>query len=129
MVDPEREVRRLHEVIEAWFRGETDDLEPFSEALASEFELISPDGIVSDREAVLTGLRGGHGDDPELTIAIRNVEHRTTAGEWHPVRYEEHQSTDGGSTGRVSTAALRERTDAPAGLSWIHLQETWLPGN
>ena len=129
MVDPEWEVRRLHEVIEAWLRGETDDLAPFAEALAPEFELISPDGIVSDREAGLTGLREGHGDDPELAIAIRNVEHRTTDGNWHLVRCEGHQSIDGESTGRVSSAVLEERTDAPAGLSWIHLQETWLLGN
>ena len=103
MVDPEGEVRRLHEIIEAWLRGETDDLAPFAEALAPEFELISPDGIVSDREAVLTGLREGHGDDPELTIAIQNVERRTIADDWHLIRYEEHQSIDDESTGRVSS--------------------------
>ena len=124
----EQEVRRLHEVIEAWLRGETDDLTPLSEALAREFEPISPDGPISDREAVLTGSCEGHGNDSELTIAIGDIEHRTIAGEWHLVRYEEHHSTDGESTGRISTGALRERADAPAGLSGFARRRRGCPG-
>jgi hypothetical protein len=106
MTDPERGIRRLHEVIEAWFRGETDDLAPFADALAPEFEQVSPDGVVSDRDAVVTGLREAHADDPDLTIEIRDAAHRITVGDGHLIRYEEHQRTDDERTGRVSTALL-----------------------
>jgi hypothetical protein len=130
MPDPEAEVRRLHEVIEGWFAGTVADLAPFADAMDGTFRIVSPDGEPRTRGEVVRSMReakGVHaGSDPPFEIAIRDVDHRTAAGGYHLVTYEEHQRVDGDWEGRTSSAWLREREHAPAGLVWVHLQETWL---
>jgi hypothetical protein len=46
--------------------------------------------------------------------------------------YEEWQTDrhgDGVETGRLSTVLFREAPDAPGGVAWLHVHETWLPGH
>lgn len=130
-MDAVEEVRRLHDAIGAWFRGETDDLAPFADAMADEFRIVSPDGTTSDREAVIAGLRGARGahagETPPFRVEIRDPEVRASPGDCRLVAYEEHQRAGGEWTGRASTALLRPADDAPAGVEWVHVHETWLP--
>lgn len=128
-VAPADEVVRLHDAIEAWFTvGEA--LAPFADALAPEFRIVSPDGTERDREAVVASMReaaGAHaGTDPPFVVEIRNVEHRESVAGRHLVTYEEHQRVGGDWEARTSSVWLRDDAEAPAGLSWVHLHETWL---
>ena len=124
------EIERLHDRFVAWFTGATDpdDFDAVERALAPEFELVTPDGDRADRAAVLDSIRGAHGrNDPgTFDIEIRNVEVVHGAADRATVRYEEWQEIARGTTGRISTALLREAADAPGGLLWLDLHETWI---
>ncbi|MFC7097369.1 DUF4440 domain-containing protein [Halobaculum marinum] len=124
------EIERLHDCFVAWFTGHATDDEfgAVADALHPAFEMVTPDGARRDRAAVLDSIRGGHGrtDPGSFDIDIRNVEVVHTVDDRATVRYEEWQETPDGTTGRVSTALLREAADAPGGLVWLDLHETWI---
>jgi hypothetical protein len=129
MTDPADEPGRMHDAIEAWFT-DGDDLDPFADALAEEFRIVSPDGTTRDREAIVGSMReaaGVHaGADPPFVVEVRDVEHRESVADRHLVTYEEHQRIDGAWEARTSSVWLREDDEAPGGLAWVHLHETWL---
>ena len=129
----EAEIESLHEFFVDWYAGERDedDFDRLERALTPGFEMVTPDGVRRDRAAVLEGIRESYGrDEPgAFDIAIRNVELIRRVDDHATVRYEEWQETDGETTGRISTVLFRERPDAPGGLTWVDLHETWLEGN
>jgi len=126
----EREVRELHVFFERWFRGELPD-EAFvrvAGALAEDFELISPRGARDDRDSILGAIRGARGGRSRaFSIAVEAFEVRWQSGDACLVTYEEHQRDDDAVTARLSSALFRRANDAPAGVRWVHLHETWLP--
>lgn len=126
----EREIEALHELFVDWYCGEAteEEFDRLPATTAPSFEMITPDGNVVPREAVIEGVRDSYNkyDLDEFDIEIRNVEVRETPPEYALVRYEEWQDGPDGETGRLSTVLLREDGDAPLGLVWVELQETWL---
>lgn len=131
MTDPVAEITRLHDEIEAWFRGTTDDLSPFADALADDFHIVSPGGNTRSEAEIVDSLadaRGLHeGASQPFEIRIENATVRVDDGDSWLVTYEEHQRVDGDWEARTSSVLLRERASAPAGIEWVHLHETWLP--
>ena len=125
----EREVRELHEFFEAWFTGRrTGGIDRARAALGPDFEMITPGGEVHPREAVLEGIEAGGGSSGEkFGIEVRNVRVRDVTDDRCLLTYEEHQFGSDPSA-RVSTALFAPDEDAPNGVAWRHLQETWLPG-
>lgn len=129
------EVDALHQFFTGWFTGQLQPHDAvfarFAGALAPEFEMITPSGVLRPRDVLIASLRGAHGvwgHDPGATIEIRA--HRSTAlpgGPYTLARYEEWQRLDGRWRGRLSTALLREAAGAPNGLEWVHVHETWMP--
>ena len=124
------EIETLHEFFVDWYAGtiEGDAFDRLEQALAPDFEMVTPDGDRLDRTAVVTGIREDHDrDDPgAFSIEIRNVEVVVRVGDFAVVRYEECQETTDGTTGRISTALFREDSSAPGGVVWLDLHETWL---
>jgi hypothetical protein len=137
VTDCEREIEELHALFVRWYRGQADrhEFDRVERALGGSFELVSPDGLVSDRETVLAGIREQHDSRAGFDIEIRNIKPIDVDGNRAVVRYEEWQSgSTGGETGRLSTALFvpPKTTDGdpdtrPA-ARWLHLQETWLEG-
>lgn len=124
-----REIVDLHDFFVAWYTGQADgDVTRVADALAPGFELVSPDGECLDRGTVLDAIRGRQATyyDGEFDIEIRNVTCLARGPELVTARYEEHQRTDSDATARISTATFRAEADAPNGLRWAALQETWL---
>jgi hypothetical protein len=125
-----REIEALHEFFVEWYAA-TIDREAFDRlerALATDFEMISPEGDRSDRDAVLEWIRESYGrDDPgDFDIEIRNVELVRSFDDHALVRYEEWQRRDGETDARISTVLFREAADAPEGIEWVDLHETAL---
>jgi hypothetical protein len=137
----EREVVALHEFFEAWLRDDDPDgFDRVADALAPGFHIVSPDGTVRGYDALVASLRAGRGSQPPgFAIEVRDVRVRdvTPHEESCLVTYEEWQrgrtgdgdgDGDGDAwTGRLSTALFGRAPDAPGGVEWRHVHETWLP--
>jgi hypothetical protein len=127
-----REVVELHDCFRAWLRppdGSPLDAARFERALAPEFRLVGPDGIVRQRETIvawLHDLKGGRGADFQMNVS--DFHPVWSAGDAILLEYVETQYLQGKTTQRQSTALLRRAPDAPIGIAWVHLQETWLQG-
>ena len=124
------EVRALHAFFVAWFRGETDRLEDFAAceaALAADFRMITPDGGVHERPAVIGRLRAAHGSAPgEFSIEILQTRAVWQSSEAVLLEFIERQYRDGKTASRRSTALMTIDTAAPRGVVWRHLHETWM---
>ncbi len=91
--------------------------------------IVNPEGAAEDREAVVSRFRGLHG-----TRAARDfrIEIHEPAVHWETtdltiVTYHEHWFE--GAVERsviISTALFQRAPEAPGGLAWRHLHETWL---
>jgi hypothetical protein len=140
------EVVALHEFFEAWLSGRIDRTDDafarFADALDPGFHIVSPSGEVRDRESITSGVESAHDAHPDgFGIRIENVQTRDhvvaaadhgdgDAGDRCLLTYEEWQTNrggDGDETARLSTVLFREAPDAPGGVAWRHVHETWLP--
>ena len=131
----ETEVRELHAFFEAWFRGDVartgEPLARLERALGAAFAMVAPDGEVRSRSAVVDAVDEGHGsraDDGSFRVAVDDVEVRVERDDWCLLTYEEHQRRDGVWRARRSSAVFERAPDAPGGVVWRHLHETWLDG-
>lgn len=127
----------LHDFFVAWVNGElpnTDEaLARFADALDPRFAMVAPSGELALGAAVVASVRPGHGradSDAPAGIEIRNVNGRSIADGLAVVTYEEwHFAGAAMSNARISSAVFVEAPDAPNGVAWLHLHETWLhPG-
>lgn len=125
-----REIESLHEFFVDWYTGQTgeDTYDRVERALASDFEMVTPEGIRSKYRDVVDGIRDGYAshEPGAFDIEIRNVETRYSGEDHTLVRYEEWQESETGITGRLSTALFESDPDAPGGVIWLDLHETWL---
>jgi len=125
-----REIRALHQFFEEWLGGarpETDAaFRRVEAALGEGFQLIHPSGERRSRRDVLAGLRRAHGSTPGLTIEIRDVRGRRPGDALLVATYEEWQRTDEAEDGRLSTVVFARSDEAPNGLRWLHVHETWI---
>jgi hypothetical protein len=123
------EVLALHHFFVGWFRGDlpVSAFAACEAAFAPDFAMIGPDGLLHDREDVLTRLRGAHGAfPPSFAIAVHDVTPLWSAGDAMLLGYIEQQHRDGRDTRRRSTALFLRAPAAPRGVHWRHLQETWI---
>jgi hypothetical protein len=129
-----REIETLHAVFTRWYRGQSTraEFDRVERALDASFERVAPDGTVDSRETVLAGIREQYDSYDQFGIDIRDVRRVVATGDHTLVRYEEWQTTPGGTNGRLSTA-LFAPVDSPdpaddtrPSAAWRHLQETWL---
>lgn len=129
----EDEVLGLHRFFERWYRGELEasgeDFARVSDVLTEDFRMVEPGGGVVARGELLTGLRSNHGTKPAgFRIRIENVFYRTLGRGLAAVTYEEWHEAGTRVKGRVSTAIFRDQANTPNGVEWVHVHETWLPG-
>ncbi|PSQ19951.1 hypothetical protein BRD00_00515 [Halobacteriales archaeon QS_8_69_26] len=132
----EREVVEFHEFIEDWLAGRIPDddgtYDRARSALADDFEITSPSGETRSSAAILGDMEAAHGSaGDDFSIRVADLDSRFAFGDEAAclVTYEEHQRPTPGAawTERYSTAVFRAADDAPNGVEWIHLHETWLP--
>jgi hypothetical protein len=125
-----REVLALHEFFVAWFRQDAAavDFGECEAAFAVDFRMITPDGMVNDRAAVLERLRQARNSQrPDFSIIISGIEPLWQQRDAVLLGYVEEQYRSGLATRRRSTALFTAETLAPRGVVWRHLQETWMP--
>jgi len=137
-----REIHALHDFFGAWYRGESGlDFDRVERALAAEFALVTPEGRRVEREPLLESVRADHGDgagmaaDPEgerpddadpFAIEARDCSVVDQTDERCLLTYEEHHAGPVESA-RTSAAWFAPDDDAPNGVAWLFVHETWLP--
>jgi hypothetical protein len=125
-----REVQELHDFFQGWLEGSLPATDAvfgrFTLATAAGFTLIGPDGSVAGRADTVAWIRAAHGT--RRGFRLWTDEHTLRAGGegWALCTYREWQTRDGVTTARRSTALLVADAAAPAGLSWMHVHETWM---
>lgn len=126
----EDEIVALHEFFVEWYAGSIprEQFKRLEQALAPDFEMIPPDGERRSRTEVLEGIRTSYSRNSldEFDIDIRHVEMIHQHGRCATVRYEEWQDNRAEQTGRISTVLFQEDPQAPGGVRWLDLHETWL---
>ena len=123
------EVVALHAFFETWLR-ESESVMNFSEveaAIGRDFRLISPDGKIDEREAVLPWIRNARGSRGADFRIVATDPRAIWAGDAAVLlEYTEQQYRNGRTTRRRSTALFLANPAAPRGVEWRHLQETWI---
>ena len=127
--DAEAEVVARHDFFVAWFTGRADEsaMDTSARAFAPDMRMIAPDGGIASSAEVVAMLRRARAilrDDFEIRVKL--VESRLLSPELALVTYDEHQHRNGKRTARRSTALFSPDKDAPEGVVWRFLQETWI---
>ena len=123
------EVVNRHHFFVEWFTGRASEAELAASlrAFAPDMVMIEPDANTIGRDevvAMVTGARGKRPENFEIRVALisaRSIDSQTVA-----VVYDEHQVIDGVKSARRSSAVFSADKDAPEGVVWRHLQETWI---
>jgi len=123
------EIVALHAFFVSWFTGQGGDLDfrLCETAFGPGFKMIGPDGHRHDRGEVVQRLQQARNSIQE-TFEIDVVDPRTiwSAGDAIVMSYVEHQLRGTQSTRRRSMALLTREPDAPRGMHWQSLAETWM---
>jgi hypothetical protein len=127
-----REAIDLHGFFEAWLGGgsPSDDatFARLEAALAPAFTMVTPEGRRLARATVIDRLRQAHGAKGQsgpFRIAIRDVETLHVEPPLVALGYVEEQDQGGARSTRRATALFREEPQAPHGVHWLALHETW----
>ena len=125
----EKEVRARHVFFVDWYRGTAPDtaMDECAASFAPDFRMIWPSGGSMPRAPLLEALAGARNSTgPEFEIKI-NIEYTADLGtDLCLVTFDEHQETAKGPNSRRGTAVFSRDPNAPNGVAWRHLQETWL---
>ena len=130
-----KEIERLHQFFIDWFNGVVPETEAsfkqFRDATADDFSIVPPSGELVPIKSLAEGLYNAYNKRPGLNIEVKNMQIQHKMGNFYLATYEEWQLEKGDKAwrGRISTALLSKDENAPAGLKWHHVHETWLPEN
>lgn len=127
-IDPEREVRRIHVMLEDWYGGIRDQVDPFEKSLATDFTAIGPDGAIRTRTETLDAYAAERAEyaaaGVPVAIELEEIEHRRARNRLHLLTYVKRIQAGDAVEARSCSVWLRETDRAPTGLQWLHLQET-----
>ena len=123
------EVVNRHHFFVEWFTGRAGEaeLETSLRAFAPDMVMIEPDANTIGRDEVVAMVTGARGKRPaNFEIRVELISARLVGSDIVAVVYDEHQVIDGERSARRSSAVFSADPDAPEGVAWRHLQETWI---
>lgn len=123
------EVVNRHHFFVEWFTGRASqgELEASLRAFAPDMVMIEPDANTIGRDDIVAMVTNARGKRPaDFEIRVELVSARLIGSDIVAVVYDEHQVIDGEKSARRSSAMFSADPDAPEGVVWRHLQETWI---
>lgn len=121
------EVETLHDFFAAWFAGTAESLERLEIALDPAFTIVGPDGVERSRAEIVDQIAAGEGRNSGVHISTADHALLSESRDVLVARYRELHHSGAGSTSRISTVVFRRDTDAPNGVVWLRVHETWEP--
>ena len=123
------EIVKRHDFFVEWFTGRAAeaDLQISIRAFAPDMVMIEPDSNTIGKEAIVGMITGARGKRPtDFEIRVDMIAASQIADNIALVVYDEHQVIDGEKSARRSSAVFSADPDAPEGVVWRQLQETWI---
>ncbi|MBU4528120.1 MAG: hypothetical protein KUA43_20105 [Hoeflea sp.] len=123
------EVIKRHAFFVEWFTGRAaeEEMEISLRAFAPDMTMVEPDASMIGQAEVIAMLRSARGKRPaDFAIRVELVGARQIGNDAALVIYDEHQVIDGVKSARRSSALFTADADAPEGVVWRQLQETWI---
>ena len=124
-----REIEASHDFFVRWFLGTADAAEfaLWPATLHPEFRLTTPGGAMLAMAEIVRWIEGARGSmTTRFEIGIDDVEVIHATDEAVLLIYVERQYRDERITRRRSMALFLGDRNAPRGVVWRHLQETWM---
>lgn len=122
----QKDIADLHDLFEAYFLGTTNDLSHVEAVLADDFTFVGPDANTTDRAGTLAALVAGHGHTDSLKIHTVDYQLLFTAGDVTVAEYTEVHELPDRTNRRRTTVVFSNAPDAPNGLQWHRVHETWI---
>ncbi len=123
------EVVNRHRFFVEWFTGRAGEaeLEASLRAFAPDMVMIEPDANTIGRDDVVVMISNARGKRPaDFEIRVDLISARLIDSDTVAVVYDEHQVIAGEKSARRSSAVFSADPEAPEGVVWRHLQETWI---
>ena len=120
-----QEIEALHAHFVKLFTGRSVDLKRCAAAFSPAFTMVTPGGVKLDRAAILAGLAVLRAPT-DFRIAIADIRPVWEGSNSALLQYVEQQYRDGKTTRRLSAALFEFEADAPCGVVWRYLHETWM---
>ncbi|AGC43732.1 hypothetical protein MYSTI_02416 [Myxococcus stipitatus DSM 14675] len=126
----QREVLEFHRVLEAWLRGAIPhtaaEASRMGDAFGPRCVLVAPGGVVEEKAVLMARLFQAHGSKPDMEITIDQFAPVWTREDVALVSYIEWRKSGGQTTGRYASVLFQAAPQAPAGVHWLHIHETWM---
>jgi uncharacterized protein (TIGR02246 family) len=123
------EVVNRHHFFVEWFTGRASEAELSSSlrAFAPDMVMIEPDSNTIGTDEIVAMVTNARGKRPaDFEIRVELIAARQIGDDIALVIYDEHQVIDGEKSARRSSAVFSVDPDAPEGVVWRQLQETWI---
>ena len=120
-----REVQEIHALFVELFTGRSRDFSRCEAAFSPKLEMVTPEGRRVGRGQIMAALKRATAR-ADFRITIHDIEPVREDARSVLLRYIEEQYRDGETTRRMSIALFETASDAPLGVAWRYLQETWI---
>lgn len=120
-----REIQEIHALFVELFTGRSRDFSRCEAAFSPKLEMVTPEGRHVDRGQIMAALKRATAR-ADFRITIRDIEPVREDARSVLLRYIEEQYRDGETTRRMSIALFETAKEAPLGVAWRYLQETWI---
>ncbi|MCJ7957662.1 MAG: DUF4440 domain-containing protein [Pseudomonas sp.] len=121
-------VHWIHQLILNVFSNQRGDgaacIEPLLGLFAEDFQMVTTDGALVDRQQVEQLFRRALGQRPGLQISISEVRCVWQEGQSAAIHYKETQRLDQVASARLSLAIIRVQDSS---VQWLYLHETACP--
>jgi len=124
----EREVIELHEFFQSWFCGEIGQEEGhlLARRFAQNSRLITPDGEVEQFYSLEKRFLSAYGKRPGVKVWTSHFVPLMITHDSALVKYREWRLFNEELTGRLTTCLFKLNDEAPNGIEWSHIHESWL---
>jgi hypothetical protein len=120
-----REVVELHALFVDLFTRRSRDFSRCDAVFSAKLEMVTPEGRRVTRAQIMEGLKRARAR-ADFRITIHDIRPIREDGESVLLQYIEEQYRDGETTRRLSIALFETASQAPLGVVWRYLQETWI---